>query len=166
MCEAQGIDLEGVDVLIDSDSSDEAGAIYRMTEILKNQYVPRWLKRAPAVSKGEDKTIAIHFSLVSTEYHLCNLNDVHHRSPRQSLLKPIEAMTDDGSGGRNSALSGQNEDVFYDDWGGFDNRQSPLPKGRIQDGQIESSWSFQYATYVSSSHCLVIEFCAVEYALL
>jgi len=32
------------------------------------------------------KKIHIHWKLFSTEYHLCNLNDIHIRSPRQSPL--------------------------------------------------------------------------------
>ena len=97
-------------MLIDSKSRDETEAVYRVTEGVKKKYIPRWLEGVPADKKSsysddDAKKIAVHFSLVSTEYHLCNLNDVHHRSPRQSLLKPIEAMADDGSGSRSGGSS-------------------------------------------------------------
>ena len=174
MCEAQGIDLEGVEVLIDSKSRDEAEAVYRVTEGVKNKYIPTWLEDVPANEKSsfsddDAKKIAVHFSLVSTEYHLCNLNDVHHRSPRQSLLKPIEAMADDGSGSRSGGssrrgsqfgvrssgfLEDSNDYFDEDDWDG--DQYNPL-RGRqyqassmyrsSQDIVVETSWSFQYATY-------------------
>lgn len=141
---------------------------------MKNKYIPKWLEDVPANEKSsysddDAKKIAVHFSLVSTEYHLCNLNDVHHRSPRQSLLKPIEAMADDGSGSRSGGLSRRgsqfgvrssgfledSNDYFdEDDWDG--DQYNPL-RGRqyqassmyrsSQDIVVETSWSFQYATY-------------------
>jgi len=174
MCEAQGIDLEGVDVLIDSKSRDETEAVYRVTEGVKKKYIPRWLEGVPADKKSsysddDAKKIAVHFSLVSTEYHLCNLNDVHHRSPRQSLLKPIEAMADDGSGSRSGSSSRRGSQIGVrstgfiedggdyfdeDDWDG--DQYNPLRGGNYQasslyrssqDIIVETSWSFQYATY-------------------
>jgi len=174
MCEAQGIDLEGVDVLIDSRSRDEAEAVYRVTEGVKEDFVPRWLEAAPSPQNGfeDEKKIAVHFSLVSTEYHLCNLNDVHHRSPRQSLLKPIEALSDDGGArGGNGFARGQQygfnygrhgggvggDSDFYDDWAEDIDQYNPL-SGRSrqyqssflrssEEGMVETSWSYQYATY-------------------
>lgn len=174
MCEAQGIDLEGVDVLIDSKSRDETEAVYRVTEGVKKKYIPRWLEGVPADKKSsysddDAKKIAVHFSLVSTEYHLCNLNDVHHRSPRQSLLKPIEAMADDGSGSRSGSSSRRGSQIGVrstgfiedggdyfdeDDWDG--DQYNPLRGGNYQTSSlyrssqdiiVETSWSFQYATY-------------------
>ena len=164
MCEAQGIDLDGVEVLIDSISQNEADAVYRVTEDVRSTYVPRWLDAAPIPDGDDEKKITVHFSLISTEYHLCNLNDVHQRSPRQSLLKPIETMSGDSSGGRPRHLEdnqlygfgspGSGNDVFYDDLTDRGDTYNPLMGRRTRPkstqelkGIVKSSWSFQYATY-------------------
>ena len=39
-----------------------------------------------------ERKVDVHFTLVSTEYHLCNLNDVHHRSPGKSFLQPLVSL--------------------------------------------------------------------------
>jgi len=36
------------------------------------------------------KRLPVHFSLISSEYHLCQLNDIHVRSPVQSPLHALE----------------------------------------------------------------------------
>ena len=152
ICNINGINLSGVNVFIDNISTTDEEAIRRVTNEVMHNYAPEWLQRSnnkilsmntatdhnlPKTSGGQhppydgnthkkDKTmesydrqlmnlrnrmnkIQVHFTLVSTEYYLCNINDIHHRSPNQSLLKAIEKM------GVNTNL--------------------------------ETSWSFQYATY-------------------
>ena len=152
ICNINGINLTGVNVFIDNISTTDEEAIRRVTNEVMHNYAPEWLQRSnnrilsmntvtennlPETSGGQhppydgnthkkDKTmesyerqlmnlrnrmnkIQVHFTLVSTEYYLCNINDIHHRSPNQSLLKAIEKM------GVNTNL--------------------------------ETSWSFQYATY-------------------
>lgn len=91
---------------------------------------------------------------VSTEYHLCNLNDVHHRSPGKSFLQPLvtlrgligsdrwetkdEALEVMGDGYSSSVhvKSGSSTPVVTDraTFGGIEN-------------SVDTSWSFQYATY-------------------
>ena len=45
-----------------------------------------------AGTSRSEKKINAHFTLKSTEYHLCNVNDVHHRYPQRSLLSLMESM--------------------------------------------------------------------------
>mmetsp|Transcript_31230 Transcript_31230/g.46573 ORF Transcript_31230/g.46573 Transcript_31230/m.46573 type:complete len:643 (-) Transcript_31230:142-2070(-) len=104
MCESQSIDLSGVDVFIDSQSKSEARAMQRIADEVRSKYVPKWLDLSSVFESRKDeyglersaprKKVNLHFTLVSTEYHLCNMNDVHHRSPRQSALKSLQGLED------------------------------------------------------------------------
>ena len=103
------------------------------------------------------KKIQIRFTLISTEYHLCSINDIHHRSPRQSLLKEIEKM---GESIKESELPSsytehlsqlnRNYNNYYEN--GYTNQfnanqlQRKQPEMKVF-GDVETSWSFQYATY-------------------
>jgi len=65
-------------------------------KLLDKQYLEKWLHESESYESDMDeygmtrqeprKKIHIHWKLFSTEYHLCNLNDIHIRSPRQSPL--------------------------------------------------------------------------------
>jgi hypothetical protein len=47
----------------------------------------------PATTKRpKPKKLQIHFSLVSSEYQLCQLNDIHVRSPNQSALRAFRSL--------------------------------------------------------------------------
>lgn len=69
-------------------------------------------------SSSLSKKIHIHFTLMSTEYHLCNVNDIHHRSPRNSILKDIEDLAQDFQHQiilKNDSSSSQDYDYFDKD---------------------------------------------------
>ncbi len=77
--------------------------LVHLVKHLQTHFVPDWLQEAaleemPAANeysldaRNARKMIHVHLELISTGYHLCNLNDVHHRSPGQSLLRPVELM--------------------------------------------------------------------------
>ena len=65
-------------------------------ELVDQHYIEKWLDESDAYESEMDeygmtrqeprKKIHIHLKLFSTEYHLCNLNDIDYRSPRQSPL--------------------------------------------------------------------------------
>lgn len=67
--------------------------------LLQNRYLEEWLDESQVYESETDeygmtrqeprKKIQIHWTLVSTEYHLCNLNDIHTRSQRQSPLASL-----------------------------------------------------------------------------
>ncbi len=137
MCEAQGIDLGDVSVFIDNKSQNDQEAMKAVTDIVKGKYVPQWLEVSPmttALDTRDMKTIDVHFTLVSTEYHLCNINDVHHRSPGQSLLLGIEYM---------NGIFHQHKHCISDS----QQYQDKLSKKELAQGIVKISWSFQYATY-------------------
>jgi len=135
------------------------------------KYLPQWLKASPAfvdtdthdaygMKAPKRKKIQVHFSLISTEYHLCNLNDVHHRSPQQSLLKELENLELDSinfSSRRRNSSSRDYGGTYDDDYDSyysndddpyyFHNRKREVHVRSQEKGIVETSWSFQYATY-------------------
>jgi hypothetical protein len=56
-------------------------------EDIETLYVP-----VPGEVIRRKKKLSIHFSLFSSEYHLCQLNDIHVRSPNQSALRTLLAL--------------------------------------------------------------------------
>jgi hypothetical protein len=152
MCEAQGIDLEGVSICIDNKSESDVDAVKYVTQQLKKKYAPKWLEESPETTSLMQKAINVHFTLVSTEYHLCNINDVHHRSPEKSLLMGMETMgeafqeqrpmygSNNSFGSVSSSSSTRTRMLRYDE---MEEEEAVEP---IR-GLVKTSWSFQYATY-------------------
>jgi hypothetical protein len=81
---------------------DERSAMERVAFELWRRHIKTWLKDRPLTQRLNqhygvgwtvlERKVGIHFTLISTDYHLCNLNDVHQRSPRKSLLQPLVAL--------------------------------------------------------------------------
>jgi len=152
MCEAQGIDLEGVSICIDNKSESDDEAVKYVTQELKKKYAPQWLEESPETTSLLQKAINVHFTLVSTEYHLCNINDVHHRSPEKSLLMGMETMGEafqeqrpmygsNNSFGSGSSSSSNRARMLRYDGAMEEGEDEPIR------GLVKTSWSFQYATY-------------------
>jgi len=184
MCEVQGIVLdEKVGILIDNKSRNDEEAVFHITESVKSQYIPKWLQASPSrkTTAGDEfgegavvqKKVNVHFTLISTEYHLCNINDVHHRSPQRSLLTIMEGM---GGGFKDPNQYGYSEGNYdkspydsmldyresqdgpeIDDYYSYrqDRNDQNLSDDDDDDtgeisatqGIVLTSWSFQYATY-------------------
>lgn len=151
MCEAQDICLDDVEIFVDSSSENEGDAIVSVTNRVV-QMLPRWLEVSPKV---EDPTVTnrygqplpprglvnVHFTIVSTEYHLCNLHDIHVRSPSQSLLKPLEDLKEISK-----------RPFYLPDPNAVFNTQSlseydASAISSLQRAVIKPSFSFQHATY-------------------
>lgn len=166
MCEAQNIDLTGVEIFIDNRSQSDTEAVKFVTEKVRNDYIPDWLEASLNQTDLMHKQIDLHFTLISTEYHLCNINDVHHRSPRQSPFAAIESLGGESAEdrvirqtpiGRSSTKQGTFDFLnYYEDYVHSNNgvnikspemnnsSYKPKPESR---GIVKSSWSFHYATY-------------------
>jgi len=194
LCETQNVDLNGVDIFIDSKSIDEKESMQSIMSYIENDGpLVDWFaveeankKRAAGFSREErdqqmspqyqQKQLSIHFTLISTDYHLCNINDVHHRSPRQSLrniMKSLEdAMKKERERGYGSTSYGRHSSSSQSDYYGGDdyndaddevvrypgrgsgdrtsrkrNKLQGLMNKAINPGIVRTSWSFQYATY-------------------
>lgn len=137
MCEAQNVDLDEVGIFLDTKSNTDETAFENVAKRVRMESIPKWLDKSPICETGQEeygqggayerKRIHVHFTLVSTEYHLCNINDIHYRSPRKSLLKEIEDL----------------EDNYV-----FSSSSLNAPGGYTGgNGVAKTSWSFQYATY-------------------
>eukprot|EP00978_Attheya_sp_CCMP212_P045757 scaffold359668_cov48-Attheya_sp.AAC.1 len=180
---AQSIDLDMSSTLFycDDTATTERDAMDHITQHVYHHCLPQWQtathtalhknnkqqqQQQPQKYKDARRTttftkppkLSVHFTLVSTEYHLCNLNDIHHRSPLQSRLKPIQDMDqttlystasnplDDASyySRRTSTILEEEEeeylsDEYYDD--------NDLLMEEVERGIVDTSWSFQYSTY-------------------
>jgi len=97
-------------------------------KLVGQHYVEKWLEESQDYESEMDeygmtrqeprKKIHIHWKLFSTEYHLCNFNDIHIRSPRQS---PLARLVHD--------------------------LQHAASSQHYRRGIIQTSWSFHYSTY-------------------
>lgn len=153
ICANEGISLENTKIFIDRTSNNEGKALQHVATHIQKEYVGEWLAVSQEAESPKDeygmerrmprKKVNLHFTLISNEYHLCNLNDVHHRSPNQSPLRPIEML-------RTTDRSHAEIRTEYDDelslFEGSTNgklRKSPIPI----NGIIDCSWSYIYSTY-------------------
>lgn len=132
LCASQKVNLNDLNIYIDRTSKDEGTVLHNVMIYLQTHHVPNWLSTSGTEESAVDeyglkrkaprKKIHLHISLISTGYHLCNLNDIHHRSPGQSLLRPIQVLRKEYS----SALHHDDADPA---------------------GVVETSWSYRYAPY-------------------
>ncbi len=149
LCASQHIHLTDMEYVLDRTSGaagasdyqnkDEGKALTHIIQQIQQNWLSRWFDEEfkpdddmsasdPAsqsttkrISSPRSKKLIVHFTLISTEYHLCNLNDIHHRSPRQSLLRPLA-----------TALSGDHH--------------HQTSGNKIQ---VETIWSYRYSAYPS-----------------
>ena len=153
LCLSERIPLDGMKIFVDRTSLNEGKSLQNVANHIKKECLAEWL----AVSKETEsltdeygfarsaprKKIRVHFTLVSTDYHLCNLNDIHLRSPDQSLLRPILYLSNEKTMRRYQ----KREDA------GFSRFTPPAVRRQIQkevadqNGIVSTSWSFSYATY-------------------
>uniref|UniRef100_A0A6V0A4G1 Uncharacterized protein n=2 Tax=Pseudo-nitzschia australis TaxID=44445 RepID=A0A6V0A4G1_9STRA len=97
-------------------------------KMLDKKYLEKWLEESHEYESDMDeygmtrheprKKIHIHWKLFSTEYDLCNLNDIHIRSPRQS---PLARLVHDLEHAENSE--------------------------HYRRGIIRTTWSYHYSIY-------------------
>jgi hypothetical protein len=143
LCASHNVDLSAVNIIMDRTSKDEAAVLVHLAKHLQAYYIADWLKEAaleetaPAndkysLARNLRKKIHVHLELISTGYHLCNLNDIHHRSPGQSFLRPVELMRREYS-----------SFAQYEVWDDDDDDEIAEERGGI----VETSWSYRYATY-------------------
>jgi hypothetical protein len=103
-CAANQISLEGTDFCVaqheGSDLSWSSSTLRTVVDEFKQRrYLDNWLETSNTYESATDeygmtrqeprKKVHIHWTMISTEYHLCNLNDIHLRSPRQSPLNTL-----------------------------------------------------------------------------
>ena len=114
---AHDVSTEGIDIHLVKGSVED-GALQQIAFFLQETCVPAWLRTAKRNSKrltaqrpttmknGKNSTrssddaktamqdrLRVHFSLISSEYELCQLNDIHLRSPGTSVLRSLESWS-------------------------------------------------------------------------
>ncbi|KAL7560888.1 hypothetical protein ACA910_008171 [Epithemia clementina (nom. ined.)] len=102
-----GVSIEGIDIHLVKGSVRE-GALQQISSFLQETCLPAWLRASQkaaddeAALNGHDRPpegirirhrLKVHFSLISSEYELCQLNDIHIRSPGQSVLRALESWS-------------------------------------------------------------------------
>jgi len=167
LCAVQNITIDDTHtkIWVDDNKSDrgedERGALGRISSELWKSYIKQWLKDRPLTERlnqhyGVGWTILerkadIHFTLFSTEYHLCNLNDVHHRSPGKSFLQPLVSLrglvgSDRWQNNDLEVLDPNYSSSVHVSQGSNEVQTSPNQFGGIENS-VDTSWSFQYGTY-------------------
>mmetsp|Transcript_40443 Transcript_40443/g.97620 ORF Transcript_40443/g.97620 Transcript_40443/m.97620 type:complete len:546 (-) Transcript_40443:197-1834(-) len=109
LCSANEISLENTNLCIITQDEDELSwtesSLHPLVqEVIGRGYLKDWLEQSDVYERPTDeyglmrqrqrKNIHVHLTLVSTDYHLCNLNDIHVRSPRQSPLNALQHKID------------------------------------------------------------------------
>lgn len=105
LCAANDISLEGSDLcIVDHDDARDtswssSSSLHGVVEEMRRHHLDHWLEQSQRYESAMDeygmtreeprKKIHVHFTLISTDYHLCNLNDIHVRSSRQSPLNTM-----------------------------------------------------------------------------
>jgi hypothetical protein len=185
LCNLNQINLDGIQIIIDNTSINENEVVQFVTDAIKNKYLPKWwFTQASAKQSQEPKhdnnkflgnyqrnnettTVKIHFTFISNDYHLSNFNDIHHRTPRQSCMKPIERLQQDAANSLDASFL--KNYYFHDDNVGKGKKRdaaerllqesiSDYPTDVAQQQHksyflkvprriLETSWSFQYAPY-------------------
>ena len=119
----------------------QEGALQKVAQHVQQHRLPAWLLDAQQLALQENKEapvaaspttaaarrrhrvkLHVHFALVSSEYHLCILHDIHARSPVNSPLAALERWSLPSS---SSSSDHKNVDV-----------------------QLETSWTYEYAATV------------------
>ena len=105
---------------------------------IQGNFLDTWLDQSQVYESKTDeygmtrrqprKKVHIHITLFSTDYQLCNLNDIHTRSPRQSPFKSVQSniLSSSSSSSSNALLS------------------SSATRRRVI---VETTWSFHYSAY-------------------
>lgn len=96
LCACQNISLDGIQFILEYTRAEQ-GAFQNVVDELQQKCLPLWRKAAfneededyQSFSTKIRRRLRVHFSIVSSEYHLCQLNDIHVRSPGQSPLRAL-----------------------------------------------------------------------------
>jgi hypothetical protein len=103
-CSRQDIRLDGTSFHLER-KSVEKGGLRRVADVILRKHIPEWYSAFTTAAELEScsgssggastsswrpsKKLSVHVSLFSSEYHLCQLHDIHTRSPGNSYLRPF-----------------------------------------------------------------------------
>jgi hypothetical protein len=146
-------------------------ALENISSLIQQEFIPQWLEEA--IEEAESQQVSfesapphprlkdqqqqfhrrwklhVQCAIISSDYHLCILNDIHVRSPGQSFLRALDRWSF-SSVMKNLSSAYRNADDFQ-------------PSSYYSGIQLESSWIYMYATIAnirllkSSLSCVGIE---------
>lgn len=148
ICTLYNYSLKNIEFYLVS-SYVQDGAIDNICKYIQDKYILNWINDSNTIlhkQQNDNKDnleqkstissswnqkqrckIKINFTLVSSEYHLCIINDIHVRSPNQSPLQAFESK----KWNNNNHIISNNKDINNN------NYNNPL---------IDISWIYLYAT--------------------
>ena len=151
ICADEGISLKDMKLFVDRTSKNESKALQQVATHIMKDHMSDWVAvsieaESPTDEYGIErraprKKVNLHFTLISNEYHLCNLNDVHRRSPNQSPLRPIEMLRTMDRSHQEIRTAYDNDLSLFESSGTGDRKPSRI------NGIIDCSWSYKYTTY-------------------
>lgn len=80
ICEEVNLDVSRFDVILEQNSQNSRASLRNVIEELRRR-------------GGPDALTSCHFTLLSSDYHLIRVQEVHRLSPRQSVLFPLEVSS-------------------------------------------------------------------------
>lgn len=80
VCEEANVDVGRFDFILEEESHNTKENLHNVIEELRRRL-------------GADAVNSCHFTLVSSDYHLIRIQEVHRLSPRQSVLFPLEVSS-------------------------------------------------------------------------
>lgn len=80
ICEEANVDVSRFDFILEEQGHNTKENLRNVIEELRRR-------------SGSDAVTACHFTLVSSDYHLIRMQEVHRLSPRQSVLFPLEVSS-------------------------------------------------------------------------
>jgi len=106
------------------------------------------------LQKRKNKALHVHFSIVSSEYQLCQLNDIHTRSPNQSALRALAALSGSKMKMPRSLDTQQSSSS---------SSSSSQQQQQQQHVSVESSWRYLYTTTQTAYDDPIRAFAAKSY---
>lgn len=94
LCAAQKVPVHGIDIHLVKGSVED-GALEQISYFLKETCSPIWTVETQKTAGSSDR-LHVHFTLISSEYELCQLHDIHDRSPGRSPLRALSGWSSRG----------------------------------------------------------------------
>ncbi|GKY94780.1 hypothetical protein MPSEU_000443100 [Mayamaea pseudoterrestris] len=101
LCKSVGLQLRRTEIRLEHHSIDQK-ALQEVVQYIQTHCKPQWIEAMvneetrvdidQESAKNFRKKLSIHFSFFSSEYQLCQLNDIHVRSPNQSALRALTQL--------------------------------------------------------------------------
>jgi hypothetical protein len=102
LCASIDISLDDIPLAIVPHSHEDLSSLQRVAYEIQQSFLDHWLSKSTVFESKTDeygltrreprKKISIHLTLISTDYHLCSMNDIHLRSPQQSPLNTLQVQ--------------------------------------------------------------------------